>query len=220
MKKSVKAAKLLIGAAVVAVLALGLMLARHMAARYEEAGQPDLLLPLTADRIAAVRYRSGNGTEVSFKREDGVWTAADDDEGLYASGVDQTEAGALAASLTGVRLEHTLTDVTDLSEYGLDSPRYEVTVTDTGGQVSTIEIGADNDTTASVYCFLNQDRTMVYAVSPSILSSLVKGPDEYAAGADSEETDRDETDGSEESDSEEADGDKTDGSEEADSGNG
>jgi len=98
---------------------------------------------------------------------------------LKDDAIDQVAVSALASSLTGVRLYRTITDVTDLKQYGLDKPRYQVEITDTSGAVTRITVGAYNETVGKLYCLLGDDRETVYAVSPALAGSLTKTADEY-----------------------------------------
>ena len=98
---------------------------------------------------------------------------------LKDDAIDQVAVSALASSLTGVRLYRTITDVTDLKQYGLDEPRYQVEITDTSGAVTRITVGAYNETAGKLYCLLGDDRETVYAVSPALAGSLTKTADEY-----------------------------------------
>ena len=94
--------------------------------------------------------------------------------------IDQAAVSALASSLTGVRLYQTITDVTDLKQYGLDRPQYQVEITDTSGNVTRITVGAYNETAGKLYCLLGDDRETVYAVSPALAGSLTKTADGYS----------------------------------------
>ena len=99
---------------------------------------------------------------------------------LKDDAIDQAAVSALASSLTGVRLYQTITDVTDLKQYGLDRPQYQVEITDTSGNVTRITVGAYNETAGKLYCLLGDDRETVYAVSPALAGSLTKTADGYS----------------------------------------
>ena len=153
----------------------------------------EVLTDLTADRIAGIRYQAAGSEPVAFTRVDGRWQLADGAEQAAAlkdgsteqtatlkdDAIDQVAVSALASSLTGVRLYRTITDVTDLKQYGLDEPRYQVEITDTSGAVTRITVGAYNETVGKLYCLLGDDRETVYAVSPALAGSLTKTADEY-----------------------------------------
>ena len=109
----------------------------------------EVLTDLTADQIAGVYYQAAGSEPVAFTRIDGQWHWAGDAEqetALKDNTIDQAAVSALASSLTGVRLYQTITDVTDLKQYGLDEPQYQVEITDTSGAVTRIAVGAYNET--------------------------------------------------------------------------
>ena len=169
---------LVVLAAVLAILTgAWFALARSGAVRENGMDGMEVLTDLTADRIAGIRYQAAGSEPVAFTRVDGRWQLAGGAE--QAAAIDQVAVSALASSLTGVRLYRTITDVTDLKQYGLDEPRYQVEITDTSGAVTRITVGAYNETAGKLYCLLGDDRETVYAVSPALAGSLTKTADEY-----------------------------------------
>ena len=169
---------LVVLAAVLAILTgAWFALARSGAVRENGMDGMEVLTDLTADRIAGIRYQAAGSEPVAFTRVDGRWQLAGGAE--QAAAIDQVAVSALASSLTGVRLYRTITDVTDLKQYGLDKPRYQVEITDTSGAVTRITVGAYNETVGKLYCLLGDDRETVYAVSPALAGSLTKTADEY-----------------------------------------
>ena len=128
---------LVVLAAVLAILTgAWFALARSGAVRENGMDGMEVLTDLTADRIAGIRYQAAGSEPVAFTRVDGRWQLAGGAE--QAAAIDQVAVSALASSLTGVRLYRTITDVTDLKQYGLDKPRYQVEITDTSGAVTRI----------------------------------------------------------------------------------
>ena len=101
--------------------------------------------------------------------------------------VDQTAVGELASSFTGIRLLQTMTDVTDSGQYGLASPSCEITIKDRDGAVIRIWIGDENEAAGAVYCCLDGDTSVVYAVSTSIETNLNKKAEDYLQQAETEE---------------------------------
>lgn len=196
---------LVVLAAVLAILTgAWFALARSGAVRENGMDGMEVLTDLTADRIAGIRYQAAGSEPVAFTRVDGRWQLAGGAEQAAAlvdssndqaaalkdgsaeqtatlkdDAIDQVAVSALASSLTGVRLYRTITDVTDLKQYGLDEPRYQVEITDTSGAVTRITVGAYNETVGKLYCLLGDDRETVYAVSPALAGSLTKTADEY-----------------------------------------
>ena len=170
--------------------------------REPEEGQPSLL-PLTADRIAEIRWSFADGRKLEFARKDGVWVSTNDagtDNGtgtVSVSGaavnsaerendtntvreaeLDQKKVSRLAASVTGIGVTSVIKGE-DPSAYGLEEPASVLTVTDTDGKAAEIQIGMQNEMTQDVYCMLNGDRETVYAVKPSILDLADLSMEDY-----------------------------------------
>ena len=197
---------LVVLAAVLAILTgAWFALARSGAVRENGTDGIEVLTDLTADQIAGIYYQAAGSGPVAFTRINGQWhlaggadqTAAlggspsdqavalggspsDQAAALKDDAIDQAAVSALASSLTGVRLYQTITDVTDLKQYGLDRPQYQVEITDTSGNVTRITVGAYNETAGKLYCLLGDDRETVYAVSPALAGSLTKTADGYS----------------------------------------
>ena len=199
---------LVVLAAVLAILTgAWFALARSGAVRENGTDGIEVLTDLTADQIAGIYYQAAGSGPVAFTRINGQWHLAGDADQTAALGgspsdqaaalggspsdqavalggspSDQAAAAvsALASSLTGVRLYQTITDVTDLKQYGLDRPQYQVEITDTSGNVTRITVGAYNETAGKLYCLLGDDRETVYAVSPALAGSLTKTADGYS----------------------------------------
>ena len=186
---------LVVLAAVLAILTgAWFALARSGAVRENGTDGIEVLTDLTADQIAGIYYQAAGSGPVAFTRINGQWHLAGDADQTAALGgspsdqavalkddaIDQAAVSALASSLTGVRLYQTITDVTDLKQYGLDRPQYQVEITDTSGNVTRITVGAYNETAGKLYCLLGDDRETVYAVSPALAGSLTKTADGYS----------------------------------------
>ena len=175
---------LVVLAAVLAILTgAWFALARSGAVRENGTDGIEVLTDLTADQIAGIYYQAAGSGPVAFTRINGQWHLAGDADqtaALKDDAIDQAAVSALASSLTGVRLYQTITDVTDLKQYGLDRPQYQVEITDTSGNVTRITVGAYNETAGKLYCLLGDDRETVYAVSPALAGSLTKTADGYS----------------------------------------
>ena len=157
------------------------------AAQYEadQSVTYDNLLTLTADDIKTIAYtNSDNSADLSFTRTDGTWAL--DSDSSFA--LDQDAVSTLASGVTGVSVYQTLTGVTDLSQYGLDSPVVQATITDTDGNTTTISIGSSNDATSKTYVYLNGDTSTVYVTATSISSNFYKTQDDFKSTDSSTDT--------------------------------
>lgn len=130
----------------------------------------ELLIDLTADKIAGISWTDENGETLSFQREDGNWICKSDP----SVELDQTEMNTLCAGMTGIAVFRTMEDVEDLSQYGLDIPAVTITVTDISGNEITVALGNNNDSAGVIYAVREGDRGCVYAVTPSIRTAVQK----------------------------------------------
>lgn len=133
---------------------------------------------LTEEELEA----EAEGSTISFTREEGQWVS----DTAPSMEVDQTTVGTTASSLTGITLSQTIEGVTDLAQYGLDTPIYGISITDMDGNTTTIALGDTNATTSTIYAYLNGDTSTVYAISTGITANLSKTLNDYEAESDSE----------------------------------
>jgi hypothetical protein len=97
------------------------------------------------------------------------------------------DSDAVLASLSGVaplKAIRTLTDITDISEYGLDEPQNTITLVSSDGSETTITIGDENENTADNYVMLNDDSSTVYTADSTILDDLSDNLYDYALSDD------------------------------------
>ncbi len=183
MRKKKRMKMLLVWCLILTVLAAVLFFVRKKTSVWEkESSAPDLLNDLTVTDIESFEIVKSEGDTLSFSLDDGKWQLdASDGEHLSSDQIDQTKAGAAAASLTGVRLVQTLEHPGALSEYGLEEPSYTVTVRKKSGESIRMAVGNTNDMTGDVYLYLDDDPSRIYAVSSSVLASLQYGKADYAA---------------------------------------
>ena len=183
MRKKKRMKMLLVWCLILTVLAAVLFFVRKKTSVWEkESSAPDLLNDLTVTDIESFEIVKSEGDTLSFSLDDGKWQLdASDGEHLSSDQIDQTKAGAAAASLTGVRLVQTLEHPGELSEYGLEEPSYTVTVRKKSGESIRMAVGNTNDMTGDVYLYLDDDPSRIYAVSSSVLASLQYGKTDYAA---------------------------------------
>ena len=80
----------------------------------------------------------------------------------------------LTDALAEVTANRTLTDVEDLSSYGLDEPEDVIQVTDQEDKVTEITVGDTNESTGDCYISLNEDSRTVYTVTGD-LSTVFSG---------------------------------------------
>ncbi len=167
MKMTRRAASLVAMAAVLLALLLWLAAVRRSGSQ-DSAPRKDLIIPYAANEIKSIRIDGGPDGSLEFERNTGLWSCVSHPE----IRVDQTKAGTLAASVTGVSVEHVIDDPEDLEEYGLEKPAMTLEVRKSGGGSVSVSVGDTNETTLDVYCLKDGDRSTVYAVSTALTVCL------------------------------------------------
>ena len=133
-------------------------------------GKREMLIALTADKIAGISWTDADGETLSFIREEGKWICKTDPSAV----LDQAEMNTLCAGMTGISVFQTMQDVKDLAQYGLNPPAVTVSVTDLSGNVITVALGDINDAAGVVYAVRDGNDGYVYAVTPSIRTAVQK----------------------------------------------
>lgn len=132
---------------------------RRQQEREPEQAQGEVLTDIAADDIQRFSYEF-NGEVCSFERTpEGLWiSSADSSLNLIQSRLD-----AMAEKLTGITAQSIFTDVTDMSQYGLEQPsnilRWET------AQASYAYCIGDYNSLAKVYYICEPDSHTVYAVT-------------------------------------------------------
>lgn len=88
--------------------------------------------------------------------------------------VNQTKAASLASTLNGLTASRYLGADRDPADYGLDSPRFSVTLT-TGEDAATLLVGDVNDTTGDVYVMVEGD-SGIYTVASDFTADFPTDP--------------------------------------------
>ncbi|MCD8335889.1 MAG: DUF4340 domain-containing protein [Lachnospiraceae bacterium] len=142
----------------------------------EEAAAGETILEVDTSALTAVSFLI-DGEETSFTlQDDGTWQK-DDDETFPVDGEALLSPLSELSELKSVR---TLTEIEDVSEYGFDDPQNLITLTDEDGEVTTVTIGDNNDSTGNDYLMLNEDTTTVYTISTDLRSGFSDDIYDYA----------------------------------------
>lgn len=130
--------------------------------------ETELLLDETASDIAGVAFTTQEGEKAAFTMSDDTWSLTSD----TSFDVDESVLDSMVTDLTGIEVLETLTEIEDLSEYGLDDPINVITITKTDGSTIKIALGNENATTSMYYVYLNDDTDTVYCISTDLISTF------------------------------------------------
>ena len=122
-----------------------------------------------ADAVEEVRIVAKGDTSV-LKKSDGAWKLVEP----LATDADGNEVTAFVGGLTSLELNREVDAVaTDLAQYGLASPKADITFTAKGGVKGRLRLGDQTPTGTDVYAVRGDD-TRVFLVSTFAETSLVR----------------------------------------------
>lgn len=134
---------------------------------------PDINTVDTQSKI--VRFEVVNTTDntkvVMTKDAASVWTVSEATNAQQLA-TDQTKAVGMMSNLASLTaIEKFETD--KLVDYGLDKPKYTLTLTDSDGKTYSVKVGNKATTTPRYYVLTNDDTKNVYLVQNSIVDMLI-----------------------------------------------
>lgn len=151
------------------------------------AGDGTVLLGGTSDEVQRIEWTADGHTLALEQVEDETADASSASSSSESAGstlwiwpddttlpVNQTKAAGLASTLTGLTASRYLGADRDPADYGLDSPRFSVTLT-AGEEAATLLVGDVNDTTGDVYVMLEGD-SGIYTVSDDFTADFPTDP--------------------------------------------
>lgn len=145
----------------------------------DEEAEDEVILSFEEDDIKNISFLI-SGEEVSFSKEEEEWIYDKDN----AFPVNQEQMGILTDSLAEVTANRVLTNVEDLSTYGLDDPEDIIQVTSSDDEVTKITVGNTNESTGDCYIYLNDDNKTVYTVTGDLSTVFSGNLMNYAEGED------------------------------------
>lgn len=168
----------------VTVLALAALVGGYMALKdhnekteEEEAllAEGDVVWETDMDNIAKVSF-SIDGSQYTFQKESGAWQLAEDE----TFPVDEEKLEELLTALTPLKALRTLTDVEDVSEYGMADPQNVITLELQDGTEQVLTIGDNNEGTGNDYLMLVDSDSIVYTVSADMRTAICDKLYDYA----------------------------------------
>lgn len=128
-------------------------------------------LTLTDDEIKDITNitatNDAGGFKVSHDTKEDTWTFDD----FPDESVDTTQIETMTKDLSDLSSDNEITSVTDFSQYGLDDPAMEVTITFSDGTTHKLDVG-DYNSQISEYYLRIDDSDTVYTISSTIYSDF------------------------------------------------
>lgn len=126
------------------------------------------VVDMDSDEVSFVSYTLDSAS-VTFEKEDDSWVNKEDKNfPLNSSDVDDAVSG-----LTSLTASQEIDDVEDLSEYDLDDPVYTITLTDSDGEETSIDIGLENESSSQYYIKKSDEDSKVYVVDSSSIEPFM-----------------------------------------------
>ena len=143
-------------------------------AETEETEESSLPVSVTEDEIAKVTVKNGDVT-MTYTKSDDTWTYEED----HDFPLDESAVDTKMSKLTSLTVDRVLESPEDLSEYGLDEPKQEVTVLKTDGTAFTLYIGNQNSSNNDFYVKVD-DGADVYTMPASSVNVFDMQPYDVA----------------------------------------
>ena len=143
-------------------------------AETEETEESSLPVSVTDDEIAKVTVKNGDVT-MTYTKSDDTWTYEED----HDFPLDESAVDTKMSKLTSLTVDRVLESPEDLSEYGLDEPKQEVTVLKTDGTAFTLYIGNQNSSNNDFYVKVD-DGADVYTMPASSVNVFDMQPYDVA----------------------------------------
>ena len=118
------------------------------------------------DSLEAIAYKEASGEEMSFVKEDDTWEYAPDTTIVLTESTMKNMEDAFS----DIQAVKEIKDPDDLSDYGFDSPKYEITLTGKDGEAHKFLIG---NASGENYYFMEDGAKKVYTVSSDLISEMV-----------------------------------------------
>lgn len=141
------------------------------------------MIPETEEEIQAESYQLTSFEEdaiqkLTFTNIEGTYSfVKNEEEWLYDSdkslNIDESIINSMISKLANYSSENKITEVTDLSAYGLDAPSKKLLISD-GDNSVTFLVGSYNDITYTYYMCLEDEMSTVYTMTSSDLSIFDK----------------------------------------------
>lgn len=174
-----KTTTLLLGITAIAALGIAYWQLCSYNEKEEEAALEDAMgeeiLNVDTNSLTQVSF-SINGQEETFSKKEEAWILERDE----TFPVDADQILLPAEQLSPLQAVRILENPGELSEYGLDEPQNELTLTDEEGTMTTVTIGDTNSSTGNAYVMLDQDDSLIYTIETTILSYFSDDLYDYA----------------------------------------
>ena len=115
------------------------------------------------DSLESIEYKEASGEEMSFVKEDDTWEYAPD----TTIALTESSMQNMEDAFSDIQAVKEIKNPDDLSDYGFDSPEYNLTLTGKDGEAHKFLIG---NASGENYYFMEDGTEKVYTVSADLIS--------------------------------------------------
>ena len=134
------------------------------------------VVEMDSEKITSVSFNGTEGAEEVFEKDGDKWVKKDEPD----FPVNQDTLDGAVNALTALSADQKLENPGDLSEYDLDKPQNQITLTEEDGNRTVLQVGMKNESSGQYYMKKSEDDKNVYLVSAVSLDPFMGTAYEFA----------------------------------------
>lgn len=134
------------------------------------------VVEMDSEKITSVSFTDTEGAEEVFEKDGDNWVKKDEPD----FPVSQDTLDGAVNALTALSADQKLEDPEDLSEYDLDKPQNQITLTEEDGNHIILQVGMKNEASGQYYLKKSEDDKDIYLVSAVSLEPFMGTAYEFA----------------------------------------
>ena len=134
------------------------------------------VVEMDSEKITSVSFNGTEGAEEVFEKDGDKWVKKDEPD----FPVSQDTLDGAVNALTALSADQKLENPGDLSEYDLDKPQNQITLTEEDGNRIILQVGMKNESSGQYYMKKSEDDKNVYLVSAVSLEPFMGTSYEFA----------------------------------------
>ena len=134
------------------------------------------VVEMDSEKITSVSFNGTEGAEEVFEKDGDKWVKKDEPD----FPVSQNTLDGAVNALTALSADQKLENPGDLSEYDLDKPQNQITLTEEDGNRIILQVGMKNESSGQYYMKKSEDDKDIYLVSAVSLEPFMGTAYEFA----------------------------------------
>ena len=134
------------------------------------------VVEMDSEKITSVSFNGTEGAEEVFEKDGDKWVKKDEPD----FPVSQDTLDGAVNALTALSADQKLENPGDLSEYDLDKPQNQITLTEEDGNRIILQVGMKNEASGQYYLKKSEDDKDIYLVSAVSLDPFMGTAYEFA----------------------------------------